>query len=180
MFRAFSAMAAMVLIVTQTRAAETKFALNGDNTKVVFTGHKADGKHVGGFKTIAGAVTIEGADLATLKIAVDIDMNSTYSDDEKLTGHLKSPDFFGVKANPKSKFASTKVEKSDAGYTVTGNLTLNGKSKEVNFPAKIEVDGDTLKLTATFKIDRNNWGITYGKGKINDEVDLSIDLTAKK
>ncbi len=180
MMRVFSALAAAVLLISQGQAAETKFALNGDNTKVTFTGHKPDGKHDGGFKTVTGTAAIDGADIATLKIAVDIDMNSTYTDDEKLTAHLKSPDFFSVKANPKSKFVSTKVEKSDAGYTLTGKLTLNGKTKEVTFPAKIEVAGGDLKLSANFKIDRNKWDISYGKGKVNDEVDLGVMLTAKK
>jgi polyisoprenoid-binding protein YceI len=171
---------AMVLLVSQSRAAETKFALNSDNTKVVFAGYKPDGKHNGGFKLLAGSATIDGADITTLKISVDIDMNSTYTDDEKLTAHLKSPDFFGVKANPKSKFVSTKVVKSDAGYNVTGKLTLNGKTKDVTFPAKIELADDTLKLSASFNIDRNNWGISFGKGKINDEVGLGVGLSAKK
>ena len=140
----------------------------------------SDHKHDGGFKTITGSATIDGADITTFKIAVEIDMNSTYTDDEKLTGHLKSPDFFGVKANPKSKFVSTKVEKSDSGYNVMGKLTLNGKTKDVTFPAKIEVADDTLTLSASFKIDRNNWGISFGKGKINDEVGLGVGLRAKK
>jgi len=180
MMRAFSALTAVVLVVGQAQAAETKFALSGENTKVTFTGHKPDGKHEGGFKTVAGTAAIDGADVATLKITVDIDMNSTFTDDEKLTAHLKSPDFFGVKANPKSKFISTKVVKGDAGYTVTGKLTLNGKTKDASFPAKIEVAADSLKLSASFKIDRNKWDISYGKGKVNDEVDLGVALSAKK
>jgi len=180
MMRVFSALAAAVLVVSQGQAAETKFALSSDNTKVTFTGHKPDGKHEGGFKMVTGSAAVEGANLATLKIAVEIDLNSTFTDDEKLTAHLKSPDFFGVKANPKSKFVSTTVLKTDAGYTVAGKLTLNGKTKDVSFPAKIELAGDTLKLSAKFKIDRNNWDISYGKGKVNDEVDLGVTLSAKK
>jgi polyisoprenoid-binding protein YceI len=180
MMRVFSAMAAAALLVSQGQAAETKFALSGDNTKVTFTGHKPDGKHEGGFKAVAGSATVDGADIATLKIAVEIDMNSTFTDDEKLTAHLKSPDFFGVKANPKSKFVSSKVAKTDAGYTVTGKLTMNGKTKDISFPAKIDISGGTLALSASFKIDRNNWDISYGKGKVNDEVDLGIALSAKK
>ena len=38
----------------------------------------------------------------------------------------------------------------------------------------------TLSLTSSFKINRNDWGISYGKGKINDEVSLSLAVTAKK
>jgi polyisoprenoid-binding protein YceI len=178
MGRVILALATAALLAGHVGAAETKFDLTGDNTKVTFTGTKSDGKHDGGFKTITGAATVDG-DITTLKLMVDIDMDSTYSDDEKLTGHLKSPDFFGVKTNPKSKFVSTKVEKSNGGYMVTGKLTLNGKTKEISFPAKIDMANGALTLAANFKIDRTNWDITYGKGKVDNDVALAINLNAK-
>jgi len=78
------------------------------NTKIEFLGTKPGGKHTGGFRKITGTASAKGADPTTLKIAIDIDMNSIYSDDAKLTGHLMSPDFFGVKSNPTSKFVSEK------------------------------------------------------------------------
>ena len=95
-----------------------------------------------------------------------------------LTGHLKSPDFFGVKDHPKAKFKSTKVEKADDGYKVTGDLTLLGKKKTVIFPAEIS-EGDSLTLKAKFEINRQDFGMSYGKGKVNDEVEIRLDLNAK-
>jgi polyisoprenoid-binding protein YceI len=160
--------------------ADVELPLTGENTKVTFVGSKPEGKHEGGFKKLTGSAKFDPADLSTLKLSVEIDMNSTFSDNEKLTGHLKSPDFFGVKANPKSKFVSTKVAKSTTGYMVTGDFTLNGKTKSITFPAMIEPAADGLTLSSTFSIDRNDWGITYGKGKINDQVSLSIAVKAKK
>lgn len=180
MMRLLTAVVLAGLLAIPSTAADVKFPLSGDNTKVTFVGSKPDGKHDGGFKTLTGTATIDGTDATTLKIAVEIDMNSTYTDTDKLTAHLKSPDFFNVKNNPKAKFATTKVEKSNAGYTVTGNLTLCGKTKEVSFPAKIEVSGDSLTLSSNFKINRNDWGISYGPGKINDDVSLSVTVNAKK
>ena len=168
------------LLSGKSLAAEVSFDLNGNNTKITFVGSKTDGKHTGGFTTLKGAATVDGSDVATLKISVDIDMASTFTDDPKLTAHLKSPDFFAVKDNPKSKFVSTKVVKSDDGATVTGKLTLAGKTKEVTFPAKVEVKDGSLSLSSEFKINRNDWGISYGKGKINDEVILAVAITAKK
>jgi polyisoprenoid-binding protein YceI len=152
----------------------------GDNTKVTFVGSKPEGKHEGGFKVLTGTATIDGTDPTTLKITAEIDLNSTYTDNNMLTAHLKSPDFFGVKNNPTAKFVTTRVEKSGDGYTVSGKLTLNGKTKELSFPAKIEVAGTDLTLSSNFMIDRNDWGITYGKGKINDEVNLGLTVNAKK
>lgn len=168
------------LLTGMARAAEATFALTGDNTKVTFVGSKPEGKHDGGFKALTGTATIDGTDPTTLKITAEIDLNSTYTDTPMLTAHLKSPDFFGVKNNPTAKFVTTKVEKNGNGYTVSGKLTLNGKTKELSFPAKIEVAGNALTLSSDFKINRNDWGISYGKGKINDEVNLGLRVTAKK
>src|SRR5687767_6469535 len=80
-----------------------QFKLDGANTKIEFIGTKPGGKHEGGFKTVAGTATA-GADPTTLKLEVEIDTTSLYSDNPKLTQHLKSPDFFGVKSHPTAKF----------------------------------------------------------------------------
>ena len=75
-------------------AADGKYTLTGDNTRVEFTGAKKEGKHDGGFKKLAGTATLTGTDPASAKIQVTIDTESLYSDNEKLTAHLKAPDFF--------------------------------------------------------------------------------------
>jgi polyisoprenoid-binding protein YceI len=172
--------AVLALSVGLTRAADTTIALTGDNTKVTFVGSKPDGKHDGGFKKLTGKATVPDGDLTKAKFEVEIDMNSTYTDTDKLTAHLKSPDFFGVKANPKSKFVSTKVEKAQGGgYTVTGDLTLNGQTKSLSFPATLSLADGTLKLTSDFKINRHDYGISYGKGKVDDDVAIKLSVEAK-
>ena len=115
-----------------------------------------------------------------LKIEVAIDMDSLYSDDPKLTGHLKSPDFFGVKANPTSKFVTTKIESAGGGFDVTGDLTLNGTVKTVSFPAKITLTENNITFNAEFRINRHEIGITFGKGQIDDDVAIRVAIDAKK
>jgi polyisoprenoid-binding protein YceI len=171
---------ALLLAAAVTSAADTKYSLTGENTTLTFVGSKAKGKHDGGFKKLTGTATVADGDLGTLKIEADIDVDSIYTDDTKLTGHLRGPDFFNVKENPTATFKTTKVEKSDKGYTITGDLTLLGKTKSVSFPAKISVEGDTLAIASNFKIDRTNWGMTYGKGQIDNDVALKLEVKAKK
>ena len=122
---------------------------------------------------------MQNNDAATLKVTLDIDMNSLYTDNDKLTGHLKSPDFFSVKSNPKAKFVSTKVEKSGGDYKITGDLTMIGKTKSITFPAKVTATADGLTVASAFTIDRTQWGMTYGQGKINNDVKVSIHVKAK-
>ena len=167
----------LLALTAPSLAADVKFPLTGDNTKIEFTGTKSDGKHEGGFKTVTGNATVSDG---KVKLEVEIDMDSLYTDTDKLTAHLKSPDFFGVKANPKSKFVTTKVEGKGDEWTVTGDLTLNGTTKSISFPAKVTLGDDKFALKSSFKINRNDFGITYGKGKIDEDVALKLDVNAKK
>src|ERR1019366_1547614 len=170
---------ALALMLLPALAIGADFPLTDKNTTVTFIGSKVDGKHEGGFKAVSGTAGVQNNDPATLKVTLDIDMNSLYSDNEKLTGHLKSPDFFGVKSNPKSKFVSTKVEKSADGYSITGDLTMIGKTKSITFPAQVATSVAGLTVASTFTIDRTQWGMTYGQGKINNDVKVMIHVKAK-
>lgn len=177
MFRLL-ALTAAALFAAPALADDT-FKLTGENTAVKFVGKKTDGKHTGGFKAVTGTATC-GGDPTSLKIECEIDIASIYSDDDKLTAHLKGPDFFNVKENPKATFKSTKVEKDGDKVTITGDLTLLGKTKPVTMTCTCAHKDGTLSLTSAFSIDRTQWGMTYGEGKINKDVELTLAVTAKK
>ncbi len=168
---------------------QTPSAVTGDvytfpeETEVAFRGSKVTGAHDGKFEKVNGTVTVPEADLAQAVIDLEIDMGSTVADDEKLTGHLKSPDFFDVATHPTSRFQSTKIEKTDDGVEVTGNLTLHGVTKTIAFPAVISLDGETLTAKSEFVINRKDFDIVYpGKPDdlIRDEVVIKFDLKANK
>jgi polyisoprenoid-binding protein YceI len=56
-----------------------------------------------------------------------------------------------------------------------------GKTVETKVPIKAAMPDDkTLELKATFKIDRTKWGMNYGEGKINKEVELVAEIVLKK
>ena len=178
--RFLSGLVAAAGLATIAVAADAKFTLTGDNTTVGFTGTKPGGKHDGGFKKVTGTATVDPADPTTTKIEVTIDTTSLWSDNEKLTGHLKSPDFFDVKTNPKATFVTTTVTKAGSGYEVAGKLTLNGKTNDVTFPAELSVSAGMLRLSSEFKIDRTAWGMTYGQGKVDNPVTIRVKVEAKQ
>lgn len=181
MIRAFAACALCAsLAVPVLAAGDQAYPLNGGTTKLTFVGKKQAGKHDGGFAKLTGTASVTDGKLDTLKIQVTIDTNSLYSDVPKLTDHLKSPDFFDVKNYPTATFKTTKVEKAGKLYTITGELTMLGKTKPVSFPASVSVAGAVLSLSTEFPIDRTAWGMNFGKGMIEDKVTLRIAVTAKK
>src|SRR2546423_13700399 len=162
MIRPFVAAVAALAAVAGSLSADD-FSLSSKNTTISFVGTKPGGKHDGGFKQLTGAATIQDNDATTLRVTVEIDMNSLYADNGKLTIHLKSPDFFSVKTNPKSKFVSSKVEKAGDGYKISGDLTMCGKTQSLSFPAKINANGGALAITSKFSLDPTQWGMTYGR-----------------
>jgi polyisoprenoid-binding protein YceI len=164
----------------------TVYAFDGASSKVGFVGAKITGTHEGGFKTLQGKVTLPGNTPEKGSVKVEIDTTSVYTDAEKLTGHLKSPDFFDVEKFPKATFESTEVKVGGEGgatHTVTGNLNLRGVSRSITFPARVKLEGDTFSLDAEFKINRKEFGIVYaGKADdlIKDDVVMKLAIKAKK
>jgi len=167
---------------TTDAATGTKYVFTPEST-VGFVGSKVTGSHNGGFKTFTGHFTVKDGKPVGNDHKVVIDMASTFSDAEKLTGHLKSPDFFDVEKYPQSTFDVTEIKAGDNGtYTVAGNFTLHGVTKNISFPATVTQGTDTVTIKAEFDIKRKDFGIVYpGKAEdlIRDEVVIKLDLTAK-
>ncbi len=166
---------------TPDAAGGTKYSFTPAST-VNFVGSKVTGSHAGGFKTVTGHFTVKDGALVGNDHTVVIDINSIFTDAEKLTGHLKSPDFFDAEKFPNATFVATSLTKqSDTAYTVSGNFTLHGVTKNITFPATVTA-GETLKIDSKFDINRKDFGIVYA-GKtddlIRDEVVIELKLEVK-
>jgi polyisoprenoid-binding protein YceI len=113
------------------------------------------------------------------QVDVEIDCGSLYSDNFMLTWHLKGSDFFNVKKHPKARFTSTSVRRSETGYVVTGNLTFLGVTMPVSFPATV-TGGEVMRLRGEVVLNRHDFGMTYGKDKIHDNVEVRFDVNAAR
>jgi len=170
---------------TATAPGKTEtLALSPDNSKVEFTASKVTMSHPGGFKQFSGTITLVGEKAENSKVTVDIDLSSVYTNEDKLTEHLKTPDFFDVAKYPKANFTSTSIVPDTAkgadNYTVTGDLDLHGQKKSITFPATIKVTPDDVSVNAEFSINRKDFGIVY-PGMANDLIrdDVVMKLTLK-
>tara|TARA_R110000787_G_C13256852_1_gene430036 strand:- start:121 stop:702 length:582 start_codon:yes stop_codon:yes gene_type:complete len=183
---------ALVAVFGLTAAASTpnegeKKQVKVSESNVTWKGYKVTGEHNGSIKLKSGFLEMKGKKLIGGEFVVD--MTTLSNNDlesgkgkEKLEGHLKSADFFGVDANPTSKLVFTSVKPmNDNSYTVTGDLTIKGITK----PVTLVVSMFENKATATIKVDRTKYDIKYGSGSffddlgdkaIYDEFDLVVDL----
>lgn len=157
--------------------------LSPANTRITFVGTHSGDKpdpRVGGFAKFTGTVTVDPATKALQGITADIDTSSLFTSIPKLTDHLKNPDFFEVREYPTAKFESSKVVTGKPGAaTVTGKLTLHGVTREITFPATVTVAAEGVTLKSEFAIQRSEFGMTYGAGKVDDKVSLTVVVGEK-
>ncbi len=169
-----------------TSPAAVSYAITPPTSKVEWTGSKVTGSHDGSFSGFTGSVDIVGGDATKSRVNIDIDATTLTTSEEKLVGHLKSPDFFDVAKFPKASFASSAITAGGdkgASNTITGNLTLHGVTKSISFPATIAITPAVVTANATFSINRKDFGLTYpGKADdlIRDDVVIKLTISAPK
>lgn len=171
---------------TTASQSTVKYAFDQSASKIQLTGSKVTGKHDGGFGAFKGTVDVVDGTPEKSKVDVSIDADSLTSDTEKLTGHLKSPDFFDTKTHPKATFVSKEIKKGGdkgATHTVVGDLTIKGITKTVTFPATISVAGDAANVDAEFAINRRDFSLNYAgmpNDLIRDDVVIKLTIRGKK
>ncbi len=123
----------------------------------------------GQFPGISGSISFDPAkpEASTVKVAIKTESVNTFN--EMRDRHLKSPDFFNAKEFPEMTFASTAWKKTgDNTFDVTGDLTINGKTKSITVQVEHVGNGknqrgqDLTGFHTVFTIDRSEFGMTYG------------------
>ena len=160
-------------------------AIDPATSKVEFVGSKKiGGAHNGGFKAFHGTAELVPGKPELKSIAVDIDTTSIFSDDPKLTGHLKNKDFFEVEKYPTASFVTTEIKpggEKGATHTLVGNLSLHGVTKSITIPVVAKVEPGGLSLTSEFALDKDQFGMTFSAGGvIRPDVVIKLDVKAGK
>jgi polyisoprenoid-binding protein YceI len=168
---------------TEPAAGTTSAKVIKEKSRIEFVGAKVTRDHQGKFNDFDGAIEYAGG--KPQRIHFDIDLNSIETDTEKLTGHLKTADFFDVAKYPTATFVSTSLADAPAGsadgstHILKGNLTMHGVTKEVTVPVKAQQTAEGVRATSEFTINRHDWGISY-KGMaddlVKDNVLIRLDL----
>jgi polyisoprenoid-binding protein YceI len=164
-------------------APAVSLAADTASSKLEWVAAKVTKDHPGGFSTFQASLDVADGKPTALKGSIEL--GSVFSDADKLTAHLKEPDFFDVAQFAKATFESTALEPiagaapGAANTTVKGSLDLHGMKKDLSFPATITAVEGGMDLKAEFTINRKDWGLAYpGKPDdlIKDEVLIKLDL----
>jgi polyisoprenoid-binding protein YceI len=178
-----------------TPATATTSATSTWNIDPAHSGAEFKVKHMmisnvrGKFSGITGVLNRVEADHTQSTLEVSIDATTINTQDAQRDGHLKSADFLDVEKFPTMTFKSTHIEKKGEGFVVTGDLTIHGVTKpvvlnveEVSEPAKDPWGNTRIGLTATAKINRKDFGLTWnttleaGGVLVGEEVNITLDV----
>jgi polyisoprenoid-binding protein YceI len=198
---------------SEAKAVETasgeSFKVDPSGSKIEFIATKVTGYHLGEIPIKNGELAVKdgnitGGNFILDMTGINIHGGSDTAADNKLEGHLKSKDFFEVQGNPEATFVVTSVKPfngtvtdtldkrqeaiskykvANPTHTISGNLTIKGVTKNVEFPAQLTISNNSVDALAKFNIDRREWNIIYpGKPDdlIRDQVHLGIALKAAK
>ncbi|HUG40823.1 MAG TPA: YceI family protein [Longimicrobiales bacterium] len=176
-------------------ATETRtWALDPAHTQVEFSARHMMFTTVRGmFSDVQGTLVIDEADPDASRVDVEIDAKSIDTRSTDRDTHLRSGDFLDVEKHAKITFRSKRVEGAYAEpgdeFTVVGDLTIRGTTKEVTLEARFEgrgIDpwgGQRAGFSARTKLDRREWGLTWNQaleaGGVLVGHELTIEIQAQ-
>ena len=184
---------ATILLALPALAAE--WNLDTSHSSVAFeVRHMAISKVKGSFGEFAGTVSGEPGKPETFSVEATVQLASVDTGNGKRDDHLRSADFFDAEKFPTMTFKSTGVKMDGDEGTLTGELTLHGVTKPVEFELEYAgmVDdpwGNTrMGFSAETTIDRREFGLTWSKaletgGLVVDndvEIELEVELVQAK
>jgi len=139
------------------------------------------------------ATFVTGENPLETKVTATAQVASINTNEENRDGHLRTNDFFDAETYPTISFVSTGVTAKNAAageYTVTGDLTIKGVTKSVDFD--LEFGGFATDPYGNYKvaasvvgtIDREDFGLTWnaalesGGVLVGEKVTITIDIQA--
>ena len=111
---------------------------------------------------------------------------------EQRDTHLRSADFLDATTFPEITFRSTRMKGNRTRFQLTGDLTIRSTTREVTLDVNFEGrgkdpwGGERLAFSATGKIDRSDFGLTYNQALeaggvvIGNDLKISIEVEAVK
>jgi polyisoprenoid-binding protein YceI len=103
--------------------------------------------------------------------------------DPNLEAHLQSPEFFDAERFSQLSFEAAEISRSDGDLTITGELTLKGRTEPVEIkghvtdPAPDPYGGERFGLQLEATVDRTKFGLDWNNPLPSGDPALANDVT---
>jgi polyisoprenoid-binding protein YceI len=185
--------AALTLAIASGASAQS-WDLDAAHSSVGFSvRHMVISKTTGKFNEFSGAVKFDGKNFAAGSVEITVQIASIDTDNEKRDDHLRSPEFFDAEKFATMNFKSKKVTAGEGNeFTIVGDLTIKGVTKEVEFAAEFNgaVDdpwgNSRAGFSAATEINRQDFGLTWSKTLeaggliVGDKVGITLEIEVVK
>jgi polyisoprenoid-binding protein YceI len=169
-----------------------KWAIDAYHSSVTFTIRHMMSKVRGQMKIKEGWLEVDNDNLSTATVDVVLDAATIDTGVEMRDKHLRSADgHFDVANYPTITFKSKRIEgTAPASFTVIGDLTIHGITREVALTASFNGEGKDpwgnrrVSFEAETKLNRKDFNLTWNQGLeaggfvLGDEVKLEIGVEA--
>lgn len=168
-------------------AQSVTYTIDTSHTRVVYgISHLGFSMMPGRFHDISGTLVFDPQSPEASQVDIVINPVSVTMDHAVLDKKLVEENFFNTRAYPTITFKSAKIVKTgDKTGTVTGDVTLLGVTKPVTLDVTFNkkafnkyAGAETVGFSATGKIKRSDFGMTYLLPDVGDDVLLNIQLEA--
>jgi len=185
----FRTVLAVLALAALPALAQDTYKIDPVHSEVSFKVRHLLAKVSGRFTKFSGDIKIDTKNISKSSVEVSIDVASINTDVEARDNHLRSDAFFDVAKYPTITFKSTSVKEVAKGkLEITGDFTIHGVTKRITFPitnAGTQAGPKPGTVVAGFidgalTIDRQEYGVSYGKGMVGDEVAISLNIEAGK
>lgn len=169
--------------------AQSKLTADTTKTQLIWLGEKVVGQHSGTIHLQSGWINWKDNKITSGEFNIDMASLKDSENSQKLEGHLKSDDFFGVEKFPAAKLLITGSTPFDKGSgVVKGTLTIKGVTNPIEFKTLMQKKDDGVWFFSNIVIDRTKYDVRYGSGSffdnlgdkaIYDEFKLKVNLLVK-
>lgn len=135
------------------------------------------------FKKFTAVIDYDPAKPAAAKASVDIDVTSFDLGDPDYNKEVLKKEWFNAAQFPKASFVSSAITPGAAGkFTVTGKLTIKGRTADVSFPLTMKTEAGHQVFDGSLPIKRLTYTIGEGEWKdtsvVADEVIIRFHVVA--
>jgi polyisoprenoid-binding protein YceI len=183
----------MTAVQTAPVGAKTVWKLDPAHTLVEFSAkHLMISTVKGRIAGVEGAIYIDESQPFNSYVEANLDAATLDTRVEPRDQHLRSADFLDVEKFPQIKFRSTDIQGDEQNFKLIGDLTIRGVTRPITLDVTFEGQtkdpwgGERLGFSATGKIDRRDFGLTWnvllesGGLTVSNEVKIQVEVEAIK
>jgi polyisoprenoid-binding protein YceI len=152
-----------------------EFKQKDSETKVEFTIRNFGVNVDGDFSDVNISTNFNAESLAESYLNAEIKVKSIATGIESRDEHLLEEDYFDEPNHKWIRLKSTAFRKtSDADFTMIGDLTIKGITKQIQIPLKVSESEDQISIQSYFEINRRDFNVGGGSLIMSKTVKIEV------